>query len=85
MEVAEAMTRSLPATASSPWVAVIVNGEMFLVSNGTPGSAAHPEVDRRDALLGTVQAEDLDRDPELEHAIGSTSSTLTWDSAMPPA
>ena len=46
----------------------MVNGETFLVSQRDAGLVrAHPEVEGGHAVVGPVQAEDLDRDPELEH------------------
>src|SRR5918998_1185462 len=82
--VGAAMTRSLPASASSPWLAVIVNGETFLVSNGTPGRSAQT----RKSKVGTPSSErsrpkTSTATPNSNTAIGSTSTTLTLDSAMP--
>ena len=71
---------------SSPWVAVTVNGEMFLVSSGAPGSAAHT----RKSIAGTPSSvrsrpKTSTATPNSNIATGSTNSTLTWDNAMPPA
>ena len=56
----------------------------FAISMGSPGrSEQEPEVDRRDALVGPVDAEDLVDHAELEErraAAGTTTATL--ESAM---
>ena len=77
------MTRSLPATSSSPWVAVMVKGATFLVRRGTPGLTEHTRKSK-DGTPSSVRSrpKTSTATPNSKTATGSIRTTLTRDSDM---
>ena len=83
--VGQMITRSLPATASRPWVGVMLNGVVVLAATGRPGCT--PQTRKSNSMPSALRSmpKTSVATPNSKTDTGSRTITLTLCRAMPPA